>query len=165
MAPHLPACPTGRRDAPRYLGFGDVGFWLDGGGGAKDCYWMARASGLLIRGGANYSQEQVAAELHAWAATRYALEQSDFELAVSGLKIQSEHEDSVVVTVQLVSEKARAARAAMEASFLKEAAKGVSKGSKPDRLRFGEIPRNFKGAVLSKELTAAAAKEIFAAPE
>lgn len=94
---------------------------------------------------------------------RYALEQADFELAVSGLKIQSEHEDSVVVTVQLVSEKARAAREEMGASFLKEAAKAVSKGSKPDRLRFGEIPRNFKGAVLSKELTAAAAKEILGA--
>jgi len=28
----------------------------------------------------------------------------------------------------------------------------VSKGAKPDRLVVGEVPKNFKGAILTKEL-------------
>ena len=36
----------------------------------------------------------------------------------------------------------------IQESFLKLAKKGVSKGSKPDHVRFAPLPRNFKGIVL-----------------
>lgn len=43
-----------------YVNLGDICFWLrhyeDGG---KDIYWVSRDSNLLIRGGANYSYDQV----------------------------------------------------------------------------------------------------------
>ena len=73
----------------------------------------------------------------------------------------SEHEDSLIVTVELKceAERADAVRARMEEGFVREAARGVSKGARPDGLRFGRIPRNFKGAVLAKELAAACAED------
>ena len=43
-------------------------------------------------------------------------------------------------------------QAAFKETFLAKAKKAVSKGAKPDRLRLGDIPRNFKGAVQVKDL-------------
>ncbi|NLO56807.1 MAG: hypothetical protein GX108_07150, partial [Thermovirga sp.] len=40
----------------------------------------------------------------------------------------------------------------IERTFIPEASKHVSKSSRPDRLRLGSIPRNFKGALEIKEL-------------
>ena len=103
---------------------------------------------------------QVSTELEEWAAATYGLDRgSELSVAACGLKLISEHEDSLIVTVELLceAERAKAVRARMEEGFVREAAKGLSKGARPDRLRFGQIPRNFKGAVLAKELAAACA--------
>lgn len=35
--------------------------------GGDDFYWLSRDSALLIRGGANYSHEQINSELTLWA--------------------------------------------------------------------------------------------------
>jgi hypothetical protein len=42
----------------------------------------------------------------------------------------------------------------MERTFKDIAIQYISKGAKPDYVRFAQIPRNFKGAVLIKELAA-----------
>jgi hypothetical protein len=55
-----------------YLNLGDVGFFLiaddlttgsssssSSGSGSRDYYWQSRESQMLIKGGANYSFEQV----------------------------------------------------------------------------------------------------------
>ena len=47
--------------------------------------------------------------------------------------------------------------AEIEATFVARARHAVAcKGARPDRVRFAALPRNFKGAVLVKELKAAA---------
>ena len=70
------------------------------------------------------------------------------------LKIDSEHEDSCVVTVQLndaLGDRVAEVQARMEG--LVQAAKGkVSKGAKPDHVRFGQLPLTFKGTVETKTL-------------
>jgi len=57
---HVPSDDGG--GLPWYVNLGDVCFWLtnkhDGG---QDFYWVSRDSNLLIRGGANYSYDQVSA--------------------------------------------------------------------------------------------------------
>ena len=40
--------------------------------GGDDFYWLSRDSALLIRGGANYSHEQINSELTLWAQARLA---------------------------------------------------------------------------------------------
>ncbi|MCK4298926.1 MAG: hypothetical protein KAX80_05305, partial [Planctomycetes bacterium] len=108
---------------------------------------MSRTSSLLLRGGANYSGAQIAAELKDFIVARYRLPSDAFEVAVIGLKIGSEHEDSCCVAIELLSEGVQDKRRAMEDAFLQEAPKHVSKGARPDLLRFMPIPRNFKGAI------------------
>jgi acyl-CoA synthetase (AMP-forming)/AMP-acid ligase II len=136
-----------------YTGLGDVGFWLrDEVTGQRDYYWMSRDSALLIRGGANYAYAQINAELAAFLADRYRLAEDAFDVAVVGLRIHSEHEDSCCVTVELMSEEARAHRQEIERTFLPEARAAVSKGARPDYLRFAGIPRNFKGALRVPQL-------------
>ena len=54
--------------------------------------------------------------------------------------------------LQLVTDEAKAKQAEMEASFLKDSKKSVSKGAKPDRVRFAPLPRNFKGAIKLPDL-------------
>jgi len=125
-----------------YTGLGDVGFRL-----GEDCYWMSREASLMIRGGANYACAQVAAELKAFAAGRYGLGEDAFDVAVVGLRIESEHEDSCCVTIELRSDDGQRKEAEMEESFLAEARASVTKGARPDRVRFAPVPRNFKGAV------------------
>jgi len=138
-----------------YTGFGDVCFWLaDKTDGERNYYWLSRESALLIRGGANYAYAQVESELKAFAAKRYELKEDEFDIAVVGLRIESEHDDSCCVTVELLSEAAMRARAEMERTFLQEAAASVTKGACPDHLRFAKVPRNFKGAILVSELKA-----------
>ena len=136
-----------------YTGLGDVCFWLaNERDGERDYYWMSRESALLIRGGANYAYAQINAELKALVAKKYDVPDDAFDIAVVGLRIASEHEDECCVTLELSSAEAEAKRPELESTFLSEARKGASKGARPDRVRFGKIPRNFKGAVLLSEL-------------
>ncbi|KAL3903525.1 MAG: hypothetical protein SGPRY_011640, partial [Prymnesium sp.] len=130
-----------------YLKLGDVVFWLEGRGGGRDLYWCTRESALLIRGGANYSYEQINAEIARFVSAEYGLASGEVEVGVVGLRVSSEHEDECCVTLELISEEARAKRALMEESFLATARRNVSKGARPDRVRFAALPRNFKGAL------------------
>ena len=116
-----------------------------------DLYWVGRESALLIKGGANYSCEQIAEELAAFVKSRYGLEAGSFDLAVTGLRIDSEHEDSCCVTLD-TSKVPEVVREEISMTFLREASGQVSKGYRPDRLRFGPVPRNFKGALDLGEL-------------
>ena len=143
-----------------YVNLGDVCFALPAADGAKDYYWLSRDSALLIRGGANYAYEQINVELTKWAQAHFGSE--EVEVAVVGLKLESEHEDTCCATVELRGEAAKlapppeeteAAAAAFLAAAKKAVAAGtVSKGSKPDRAMFAPIPKNFKGAVLIPDL-------------
>ena len=143
-----------------YVNLGDVCFALPAADGAKDYYWLSRDSALLIRGGANYAYEQINVELTKWAQAHFRSE--EVEVAVVGLKLESEHEDTCCATVELRGEAAKlapppeeteAAAAAFLAAAKKAVAAGtVSKGSKPDRAMFAPIPKNFKGAVLIPDL-------------
>ena len=136
-----------------YTGLGDTGFYLiNEDDGERDYYWRGRESALMIRGGSNYSYEQVANELARFVTQRFALDNHDFELAVIGLRLQSEHEDECCVTIDLLSETARARASEIKRQFLRDAGAAVSKGSKPDHLRIAAIPKNFKGAILVPEL-------------
>ncbi len=140
-------------DGGWYSGLGDICFWLtNDNDGARDYYWMSRESALLMRGGANYAYAQINAELKTFIADRYDLPADSFDVAVVGLLIESEHEDDCCVTIELASPKARAKQAEIGRTFLSDAAGTVSKGARPDRLRFGKIPRNFKGAILVRDL-------------
>jgi fatty-acyl-CoA synthase len=136
-----------------YLGLKDICFALKNNrDGQPDYFWVSRESALLIRGGANYSCDQIAAQLSDFIVQHYKLPRGSFSLAVVGLRIDSEHEDSCCVTLELISEAAQKMRATIEASFIQKAKAHVSKGAKPDYLRFAEIPRTFKGSILVSEL-------------
>jgi len=135
-----------------YTGLRDIVFALKNDDGNLDYYWISRDSELLIRGGANYAYSQVAEELARFIIDSYQLSPKAFQLAVVGIRLESEHEDSCCVTVELVNDVSGTNRRRLESSFLKDARKSVSKGAKPDRLRFAQIPRNFKGVVLYPQL-------------
>ena len=112
---------------------------------------------MLIRGGANYAYEQVNAELSSFLSIHYNVPSSAFKLAVCGAKLHSEHEDSCCVMVQVLDDATFSADqvSAVEASFVSEAKKKVSKGAKPDYVAFGEIPVvQSKGAVSYTHLAA-----------
>jgi acyl-CoA synthetase (AMP-forming)/AMP-acid ligase II len=130
-----------------YTGLRDIAFTMVGKDGKLDYYWMARDSALLIRGGANYSLEQVAAELSLAIRDEFKLAAEDFRLAVVGLRVKSEHDDSCCVTVEL-TDKSAPLKSSLEEFLLTKTADIVSKGSWPDYVRFAEIPRSFKGEVL-----------------
>ena len=135
-----------------YLGFGDIGFRLKNAhDGMDDLYWVGRKSAFLIKGGANYSCEQIAEELAEFVRSHYSLEAGSFDLAVTGLRIDSEHEDSCCVTLD-ISKVPTGVREEISRTFINEASGQVSKGYRPDRLRFGPVPRNFKGALDLGEL-------------
>jgi acyl-CoA synthetase (AMP-forming)/AMP-acid ligase II len=143
------------REGGWYTGLGDVCFWLtDPCDGERDYYWVSRESAMLTRGGAKYSCAQVEAELREFVVEKYGLARDGFDVAVVGLRVGSEHEDACCVTIELTSEAAQAKRAEIERTFLSEARGRVTKGARPDRLRFAGIPRNFKGAVQLPELKA-----------
>jgi acyl-CoA synthetase (AMP-forming)/AMP-acid ligase II len=135
-----------------YVGLRDIGFALHNAtDGQLDFYWMSRDSALIIRGGANYAYEQIADELSRFLVDEFHLGRDQFQLAVVGLRVGSEHEDSCCVTIEL-SKDAAGAEPLLKASFLEKAQKAVTKGCRPDYVRFAPIPRNFKGAILNNEL-------------
>jgi acyl-CoA synthetase (AMP-forming)/AMP-acid ligase II len=124
-----------------YLGLKDIGFALTNlDDGEPDFFWVSRDTSLLIRGGANYSAEQIAAELTDFVVRRYGLPAESFSLAVVGLKVDSEHEDACCVIFEPADGKAAAAQAEIEASFVADARPRVSKGARPDFIRIGRIP-------------------------
>jgi len=135
-----------------YVGFRDIGFFLEGFDGQKDFYWVERDSALLIRGGANTACDAVGAELVRFLETRYGLSSGDVDLAVVGLRLESEHEDTCCVTIELKTSAAASLGPELERTFIREARAAVSKGARPDRLRFGPVPRTFKGSVRVAEL-------------
>ena len=108
---------------------------------------MSRDTSLIIRGGANYACEQIKSELSDFLSNYYHLPKDEFDMAVIGLKIDSDHEDACCVTIELLGEKTAKIRKAIEKSFIRKARHMVSKGAKPDYLRLAKIPKNFKGAV------------------
>jgi acyl-CoA synthetase (AMP-forming)/AMP-acid ligase II len=135
-----------------YVGLRDIGFALRSPTDAQlDFYWMSRDSALIIRGGANYAYEQIADELSRLLVSEFHLERDQFQLAVVGLRVGSEHEDSCCVTIEL-SKSAADKEPLLKSSFIEKAKQGVSKGCRPDYVRFAPIPRNFKGAILNNEL-------------
>jgi acyl-CoA synthetase (AMP-forming)/AMP-acid ligase II len=136
-----------------YTGLRDIVFTLrNEKDGELDYYWMSRDSALLIRGGANYAYDQIAAELSQFVAEHFHIKPEQFQLAVVGIRLESEHEDSCCVTIELSKEAPYTAEAELRANFLTKAAAGVSKGTRPQHLRFGIIPRSFKGALLYPQL-------------
>ena len=136
-----------------YLGLKDICFALESDwDGELDYFWISRDASLLIRGGANYACEQIETELRGFIARQYALSRSSFDIAVVGIKVESEHEDACCVTIELKEESASAKRSMISETFLGMARKEVSKGARPDYLRFADIPKNFKGAVQVPEL-------------
>ena len=135
-----------------YTGLRDIVFTLmNGDDGQLDYYWMSRESTLLIRGGANYAYEQVAAELSRFLVEHFDLSPEQFQLAVVGLRLESEHEDSCCVTIELGKDAADK-KSRLRTDFIEKAARTVSKGARPDYLRFGRIPRSFKGEILYRQL-------------
>ena len=137
-----------------YLGLKDICFTLKNEfDGELDYYWISRDSMMLIRGGANYAYDQINAELTDFVSEYYQLPKEIFEIAVVGLKVETEHEDACCVTIEPLKDEVTSKLGDNPETFLKAAAQHVSKGAKPDYMRFGKIPRSFKGAVLMKELT------------
>lgn len=135
-----------------YHGLRDIVFTLRNKADNKlDYYWVSRDSELLIRGGANYAYAQIAAELSKFLTENFQLAPAQFQLAVVGLRLESEHEDSCCVTIELSPEAGYIAPE-LETTFLEKAARMVSKSSRPDYLRLAPIPRNFKGAILYPRL-------------
>jgi acyl-CoA synthetase (AMP-forming)/AMP-acid ligase II len=142
-----------------YTGFRDIAFRLEGRDGKPDYYWMARDSALLIRGGANYACEQVATTLSRFIEEEFQVKPDQFRIAVVGLPVDSEHEDSCCVTIELAEEAASLAPALSE-NFLDRATRKVPKGCRPDYVRFADIPVNFKGAVLVPRLKEEFARDL-----
>ena len=135
-----------------YTNLGDIVFTLKNKqDGELDYYWMTRDSALLIRGGANYAYDQIAAELSKFVVEHYHLKPEQFQLAVVGLRLESEHEDCCCVTIEL-SKEAASVESQLKDDFIEKASTIVSKGTRPNYLRFGKIPRNFKGAVIYPQL-------------
>jgi len=138
-----------------YTNLGDVAFCLtNASDGRLDFYWLSRDSALLIRGGANYSYEQINSELATFISTHYGIAADAVAVAVVGMRLKSEHEDECCVTIELSTPEAQAKQQEIEHTFLQAAKKSVSKGSKPDHVRVAELPRNFKGAVKLPDLKA-----------
>lgn len=135
-----------------YTGLRDIVFALKSSGGNLDYYWVSRDSELLIRGGANYAYSQVAEELTGFISDFYHLPAISFQLSVVGIRLESEHEDSCCVTIELFNDTNGDNKQRLQSSFLEEARKSVSRGARPDHLRFARIPRNFKGATLYPQL-------------
>jgi len=135
-----------------YTGLRDIVFTLrNKKDGQLDYYWMSRDSALLIRGGTNYAYDQIAAELSKLLVEHFQLKPDQFQLAVVGLRLKSEHEDSCCITIEL-GEEAADIESELKTDFIEKASSIVSKGARPDYVRFGPIPRNFKGAILYSQL-------------
>lgn len=132
-----------------YLGFGDIGFFLTNQtDGEKDYYWMSRAADMLIKGGANYSCQQISNDLLDLLYSSFNLPRGGTYVATLGIKWRSEHEDDCCVTIELPKE-CEDLKRTIEADFIKKASASASlcKGSRPDFVRVATIPKTFKGAV------------------
>jgi len=159
QGPNLMSCYAGEAEATKavfregwYIGLRDIVFALrNKKDGELDYYWMSRESTLLIRGGANYAYDQVAAELSRVLVEDFQLQPEQFKLALVGLRLESEHEDSCCVTIELSKEVADI-ESKLEANFIETASKKVSKGARPDYIRFAQIPLSFKGDILYPRL-------------
>ena len=135
-----------------YTGLGDIAFSLENKkDGEPDYYWMSRDSALLIRGGANYAYAQIAAELSAVLLEDFQLKAEQSKLAVVGLRLESEHEDSCCITIELNGE-AAGIEQQLKANFIETASRKVSKAARPDHIRFARIPLSFKGDILYPQL-------------
>ena len=135
-----------------YTGLKDIVFTLKNRKDRQlDYYWMSRDSELLIRGGANYAYDQIAGELNKFIVEHFQLKPEQFQLAVVGLRLESEHEDNCCVTIEF-SEDTVDVQSQLEANFIEKASHIVSKGARPDYVRFERIPRNFKGIILYPQL-------------
>ncbi len=135
-----------------YTGLRDIVFTLrNETDNQLDYYWMTRDLALLIRGGANYSYDQIAAELSRVVVEDFGLKPEQFKLAVVGLRVESEHEDSCCITIELGPE-VGGRQKELEANFIHRAGQRVAKGFRPDYIRFAEIPVNFKGITRIPEL-------------
>jgi acyl-CoA synthetase (AMP-forming)/AMP-acid ligase II len=144
---------------PWYVNLGDVGFWMKNlTDGQQDIYWMSRDSALLIRGGSNYAYEQINQELKSFLVEKMGMNEHTTAVAVVGLKLNSEHEDDCCVTIEVINNNVEPFNNLNELSqqfMILACAKGtgaVSKGAQPSYVRFGSIPKNFKGAILVKDL-------------
>ena len=136
-----------------YTGLKDIGYTLvSDHDGELDFYWMSRDSMMLIRGGANYAYDQINNEIRSMLAAHYGLTPEDFDLAVVGLKVQSEHEDACCLTLEIKSPQAKKALGVKPEVLKHMMNQAISKSARVDHLRFGTIPRNFKGAILVKQL-------------
>jgi acyl-CoA synthetase (AMP-forming)/AMP-acid ligase II len=138
-------------DGEWYLNLKDICFYLPNENGESDYYWLSRDSFMLIKGGSNYSYDQINMELKAFAQKRYSLPKTAIDIAVVGLNLDSEHEDSCCAIIELDSTVPETKREEMSKSFIAEARMAVSKGAKPDYILFAKVPRNFKGAFMVKE--------------
>ena len=135
-----------------YIGLGDIAFYLESLVDTEaDFYWLSRSSGLMIRGGANYSCEQVESELRAFCETHLGWDPSGFELAAVGHKLGSEHEDACCVLIEFKKLASREARDCAQ-EFLRQSQGLVSKGARPDKVVLGTVPRNFKGAIVRPDV-------------
>lgn len=136
-----------------YIGFKDICFALENDSDdGLDFFWVSRDSAMLIRGGANYAYHQINFELDNFISKQYQLPKESFDIAVVGLKVGSEHEDACCVMIELKTDESRNKKDEINKTFIKMANQLVSKGSRPDYVMFDNIPTNFKGAVLLKEL-------------
>ena len=77
-----------------YLNLGDIAFFLKSEDGFNDIYWVSRQTGMIIKGGANYSCQQINDELNQYLKENLNLDKSDVFLYTTGVKIKSEHEDT-----------------------------------------------------------------------
>ena len=131
-----------------YTGLMDMGFFLIGADGERDFYWVSRESSLLIRGGANYAYEQINQVLTGFLIRNLLLNEAAFDLAVVGIRVKSEHEDSCCLTIQFSDQGSRQKWGSAVAALFKTAHPDLPKFAHPEFIRFAAIPRNFKGAVL-----------------
>ena len=112
---------------------------------------MSRDSELLICGGANYSYAQIAEDFSQVLVDDFHLKPEQFKLAVVGLRIESEHEDSCCLTIEL-TEEVQHMKTQLNDEFVEMAVHKVPKNVLPKYIRFAPVPVSFKGAILYPEL-------------
>lgn len=135
-----------------YTGLGDIVFYLMSEQHQAHLYWLSRESNLLIRGGANYSCERIAADLKSLVMSAYSLKSEDFYLAVVAMRMHSEHDDDCIVVMELKSDLAKTRQEEIRCTLKDKARTLPCKAGRPDEIVFEKIPKNFKGAVQVKDL-------------
>lgn len=132
-----------------YLGFGDIAFFLiNETDGCRDYYWMSREADVLIKGGANYSCQQISDDLLQFLCSSFNLPKEGTSVATIGIKWRSEHEDDACVTIEIPTDY-EDIKSTIERDFIKKALADGSlcKGFRPDFVMVANIPKTFKGAV------------------